>query len=217
MNDSSSSAWSMPTGKTQATSINATGDADGRRTPAAQPRVRRRNRIISSCLECRRRKLKCDRGNPCNTCVKNNRQCHFISPSFDAAAQARLAEVKEKMGILEKSLEEDIVRRNRARTGSSDSPSLSDPLVQQHAIHSEDEEGEDTKDLKFTDFAREDATYYEDEEADDDIVDLGIALGKVRITERIGGLVRPIFSDEVSTHTRRSNLTDVETSSYNKR
>jgi len=117
-----------------------------------------------------------------------------------------LAEVKEKMGILEKSLEEDIVRRNRAQTGSSSYPSVSDSFLRQEETYSEDEEGEDTKDLRSSDFAREDAAYYEDEEGDDDIVDLGIALGKVRITERIGGLVRPKFSDEVSTRTSLSGL-----------
>ncbi|KAF3053565.1 hypothetical protein E8E11_011800 [Didymella keratinophila] len=99
------------------------------------------------------------------------------------------------MGILEKSLEEDIVRRIQAQTGSSTSPSVSDSLRQQETYS--DEEAEDTKDLKSSAYVREDAAYYEDEEGDDDIVDLGIALGKIRITERIGGLVRPKFSDEL--------------------
>lgn len=102
------------------------------------------------------------------------------------------------MGILEKSLEEDIVRRKRAQTGSLNTSSVTESLQMQQVTYSEEEE-EDTKDLRSSDFAREDAAYYEDEEGDDDIVDLGIALGKVRITERIGGLVRPKFSDEVST------------------
>ncbi|KAJ4340988.1 hypothetical protein N0V87_002026 [Didymella glomerata] len=99
------------------------------------------------------------------------------------------------MGILEKSLEEDIVRQNRAQTKSSTFPSVPDPLRQQEAYS--EEEDEHTKGLRSSVFAREDAAYYEDEEGDDDIVDLGIALGKVRITERIGGLVRPKFSDEL--------------------
>lgn len=63
---------------------------------------------------------------------------------------------------------------------------------------SEEEEQEDIKDLKSSAYATFDSAYYEDEEGDDDIVDLGIALGKVRITERIGGMVRPRFTDEVS-------------------
>lgn len=160
------------------------------------PRVRRRNRIISSCLECRRRKLKCDRGQPCTNCVKASRQCLFISPSFDAAAQARLAEVKEKMGILERSLEEDVVQRNRVQTGSLSSVDKSESTTRPEQIHSRDEEDDDIRGLQSSEYVREDAAYYE-EEGDDDVVDLGIALGKVRINERIGGLVRPKFSDEV--------------------
>jgi hypothetical protein len=204
MTDSTSPNRSRSDGQIRTTLPDANGGVGERRTQTAQPRVHRRNRIISSCLECRRRKLKCDRGNPCTGCVKANRQCHFISPSFDAAAQARLAEVKEKMGILEKSLEEDIVRQNRAQTKSSTFPSVPDPLRQQEAYS--EEEDEDIKDLRSSVFAREDAAYYEDEEGDDDIVDLGIALGKVRITERIGGLVRPKFSDEVSSRTVLNEL-----------
>lgn len=170
--------------------------ADERTTQnAQQPRIRRRNRIISSCLECRRRKLKCDRGQPCVNCVKGSRQCHFIAPGFDAAAQARLAEVKEKMGILERSLEEDIVQRNGIPTGTFHSFNKSDTLLSREEAYSEEE---DTKDLKSSEYATEDAVYYDDEEGDDEIVDLGIAMGKVRINERIGGLVRPKFSDEVS-------------------
>src|SRR4051812_37097422 len=30
-----------------------------------QQKIRRRNRLITSCLECRRRKLKCDKTHPC--------------------------------------------------------------------------------------------------------------------------------------------------------
>ncbi|UPX19350.1 uncharacterized protein EKO05_0009617 [Ascochyta rabiei] len=165
---------------------------------AQPPRVRRRNRIISSCLECRRRKLKCDRGQPCTNCVKASRQCHFIAPGFDAAAQARLAEVKEKMGILEMSLEEDVAQRNRVQTDSSASLNKLSSTLSPVETYSEGEEEEGTEHLKTSQYSREDSVYYECEEGDDDIVDLGIAMGKVRITERIGGLVRPKFSDELS-------------------
>ena len=187
----------MSNGQVGTSSSNTTSNKDEGKTQNVQPRVRRRNRIISSCLECRRRKLRCDRGQPCTNCVKASRQCHFISPSFDAAAQARLAEVKEKMGILERSLEEDIAQRNRIQIGSLSSKK-SDTVLSEGGIYSEEEEQEDIKDLKSSEYAREDSAYYEDEEGDDDIVDLGIAFGKVRITDRIGGMVRPKFSDEVS-------------------
>lgn len=146
-----------------------------------EPRVRRRNRIIKSCLECRRRKLKCDKVQPCTNCVKVSRQCHFIAPGSDPVAQAKLAEVKEKMGILERSLEADLAQQRR-----------------NEAAYSDDDEDDEIRNLDPTQMAEDDAAFYEDEEANDDIVDLGIAMGKVRITERIGGLMRPKFSEEVS-------------------
>ena len=40
-----------------------------------QPRRRRRPAL--SCLECRRRKIKCDRNEPCNHCVSSQAQCNF--------------------------------------------------------------------------------------------------------------------------------------------
>ncbi|CAO2656321.1 Nn.00g051240.m01.CDS01 [Neocucurbitaria sp. VM-36] len=168
--------------------------AGEKRPQHPQSRVRRRNRLITSCLECRRRKLKCDKGNPCANCTKISRQCVFIASGFDADAQARLAEVKEKMGILERSLEEGIARKTQSKSGTSSAPLK---LPGQEESYSDREEEADTKDLDPSLFAIEDAAYYEDEN-NDDVVDLGIAMGKVRITERIGGLVRPRFSEELA-------------------
>ena len=96
------------------------------------------------------------------------------------------------MGILERSLEEDIAQRNKVQAGLFPSFDGLDPALSQDETYSEEEE--DTRNLKSSEYAREDSAYYEDEEGDDDIIDLGIAMGKVRITERIGGLVRPKFS-----------------------
>lgn len=46
--------------------------------------------------------------------------------------------------------------------------------------------------------AVEDAAYDEVDGDDDKLLDLGISLGKMRITERIGGFFRPKISQEVS-------------------
>jgi hypothetical protein len=43
-----------------------------------------------------------------------------------------------------------------------------------------------------------DLTYEDDADGADDMIDLGIQIGKMRITERIGGLSRPRISEEVS-------------------
>ena len=108
------------------------------------------------------------------------------------------------MGILERSLEDDVSRRSRVQQGLPSADNDLDPASQQDKVYSGEEEDEDTKNLRSTDYATEDNAYYEDEYADDDIVDIGIALGKLRITERIGGLVRPKFSGEVSVCTPMS-------------
>ena len=73
-------------------------------------RVRRRNRIIASCLECRRRKLKCDKTAPCTNCSRASRDCVYLAPALDSASQRRLAELKDRMGSLEQSLEQNVTR-----------------------------------------------------------------------------------------------------------
>ncbi|KAH8164033.1 hypothetical protein CIB48_g4246 [Xylaria polymorpha] len=47
---------------------------------------RRRRRPALSCLPCRRRKLKCDRANPCARCVLTNTRCTFRVYGGDPAA-----------------------------------------------------------------------------------------------------------------------------------
>ena len=47
------------------------GGLDGSRNGSDQPPARKRQRVRLSCLECRRRKLSCDRGFPCERCIKS--------------------------------------------------------------------------------------------------------------------------------------------------
>lgn len=91
------------------------------------------------------------------------------------------------MGSLERSLEKDIARRASGAnlTETYDSESGDDAA----AI-------EDEKELMPTPLAVVDAAY--DAGADDDLVDLGIQLGRMRISDRVGGMVRPRLGEEVS-------------------
>lgn len=99
--------------------------------------------------------------------------------------------------MLERTLEEDVARRGTPkRSSSTSSPYEAPALPGQEPGYSDEEEDEDAKNLQSTSLAVEDATYYEDD-GNDDIVDLGISMGKLRITERIGGLFRPRLSEEV--------------------
>lgn len=152
----------------------------------AAPRIRRRNRMITSCLECRRRKLKCDKSHPCSNCTKSTRDCLFLAPALDSASQLKLNEIKEKMGSLERVLEQDVAKKG-ARIGP------------RRGVDDEEidfaPEPEDEKDLEPTPLALKDVTY--DDNADDDLRDLGFMMGKVRITDRVGGFFRPKMAEEV--------------------
>ncbi|KAE8403080.1 hypothetical protein BDV37DRAFT_148258 [Aspergillus pseudonomiae] len=72
-------------------------------------------RVIASgrsCLECRRRKIKCDRSLPCAYCVRTHIQCAYPQPktgvnadhSVDSDLVARVESIESKFQSLERSL-----------------------------------------------------------------------------------------------------------------
>jgi hypothetical protein len=146
--------------------------------------IRRRNRMINSCLECRKRKLTSP---SCVNCLKAGRDCLYIGPRLDEASQLRLAELKEKQGSLERQLERDVAKSTSTKSAQ-----------QQRILADEVEDGsDDERDLEATPLVALDLTYEDDADGADDMIDLGIQIGKMRITERIGGLSRPRISEEV--------------------
>ncbi|KAI5927808.1 hypothetical protein F4810DRAFT_699056 [Camillea tinctor] len=150
--------------------------------------IRRRNRMINSCLECRKRKLKCSKTSPaCTNCVKAGRDCLYLGPRLDEASQMRLAEIKEKQGTLERQLERDVAKSTTSKN------SLQQRILADEVEDNYDEE----RDLEATPLVALDLTYDDDVDGADDMIDLGIQIGKMRITERIGGLSRPRLSEEV--------------------
>src|SRR5271170_5356018 len=137
--------------------------------PAAssQTRVRRRNRMITSCLECRRHKLKCDRLHPCTNCSKFTRDCVFLAPALDSASQMKLIEIKEKMGSLEQVLAKDIARKKKDSPGPGKErqPNRRSPADLPGGNESNSDEApvpEDEKDLEPTPLAVMDAAFEDD-------------------------------------------------------
>jgi hypothetical protein len=180
------------------------GGGDSRSLPTRGERIRRRNRTITSCLECRRRKLGCNKTHPCTHCRLHGRGCVYISNALDPHSQIKLAEIKEEWGSIERKLERDI-----ARVGH---PRVDDPLAGRSEEGILAEEGE--QDLEPSPMAVTDAAYEDD--ADGELYDLGIQMGRMRclnhathqvwmyadfrggrINERIGGLYRPMMAEEV--------------------
>jgi Fungal Zn(2)-Cys(6) binuclear cluster domain len=183
-------------GATQATSPPAA-------SPSPPHRIRRRNRMITSCLECRRRKLKCDKLHPCTNCAKFVRDCVFLAPALDSASQLKLTEIKEKMGVLERGLEVEVANAKKQQRLSQDGGnaiienggqighvqhlrkgSIDLPGELTHEDSEEDGAAdfpEDEKDLEPTPLAVVDAAY--DDDADDDMLDLGVKMGKMRYAQ----------------------------------
>lgn len=165
--------------------------------------IRRRMRMITSCLECRRRKLKCNKSQPCVNCQKFQRECLYLGPKLDEASQLRLNEIKDKVGSLERQLERDVAKGTAggARGGGSNGNGDGSSSSSQQRILADDVEDDcnEEQDLQLTPMVALDLTYEDcaDGVGTDDLIDLGIRVGRMRITERIGGLNRPRISEEV--------------------
>lgn len=99
----------------------------------------------------------------------------------------RLAEIKEKQGTLERELERDVAKSTTSKS------TLQQRILADDIAGEYDDEG----DLEATPLAALDVTYEDDADEAGDMIDLGIQIGKMRITERIGGLSRPRISEEV--------------------
>lgn len=182
--DSSSSSMPAPQVPTPASTTPAPSGSSAR--SSSKP-IRRRMRMITSCLECRRRKLKCDKSHPCTNCVRFHRECVYLGPKLDEAGQLRLTEIKEKVGSLERQLERDAVH------------GLASPAKQQRIL-ADDIEGQfqEGHGLEPTDMVALDHTYEDTADDTDAVIDLGVLVGRMRLTDRIGGFSRPRISDEIS-------------------
>ena len=59
--------------------------------PHLSPPVKKRRRPALSCEQCRRRKVRCDRGSPCSTCVQSgNKTCSYAAPPRPRASHPRV-------------------------------------------------------------------------------------------------------------------------------
>lgn len=153
--------------------------------------VRRRNRIINSCLECRKRKLRCTRGHPCESCARNQRNCVFLDGALDAVGLHKLTEIKNQVGNLEDLLASEVAVRARRPTERRGSTSGRSSAMGRFG----DPERIKEEELQLNMTAIPEAIYEDD--LDDELSDLGLQVGMLRISERIGALFRPHLTQEV--------------------
>lgn len=58
----------------------------------ARPIPRRRRRPVTSCVECRRRKVRCDRRDPCNSCKVLRVCCTYTSQAGQSASAIQVSQ-----------------------------------------------------------------------------------------------------------------------------
>jgi len=104
--------------------------------------------------------------------------------------------------MLEKNLEREVSSRTTKHhiggslvlPSSQTSPSM--PKTEEDEGDDDDDEVEDEEALEPTPLAALDAGY--EDNGDDEMMDLGVQMGKMRITDRIGGWIRPKLVDELN-------------------
>jgi hypothetical protein len=103
------------------------------------------------------------------------------------------------MGALEKTLEREVAsQQSKVHLGGANVTRAHGESDFTHVDRNEDEEagGEEEDDLEPTPLASLDNVYEED--ADDELMDLGVQMGKMRISERVGGWIRPKLVEELT-------------------
>ncbi|KAL3451541.1 hypothetical protein BJX65DRAFT_268057 [Aspergillus insuetus] len=193
----------MPDRKITPDSGPASGDDPlANATSKAQARPKRRNRVILSCLECRRRKMKCDRGEPCTPCRTAGHECVYVAnpKEGDPAFRQKLVEMKEAKDALDESLRPTAGDRAHRQGATSARRKRAKGDEQELSSEEESDGSADDAYLQPTPLAVQDAAYGDsgDDEDHDGVEELGVRIGRMRLGERIGGLFRPRIADEVS-------------------
>lgn len=161
------------------------------RKDAAEEKPRRklvvpsRKRPIKACMECRRRKNKCDRKSPCSICLRDNYQCLYVPHALAPEELAKIIRLKRRKRALESALEQQVAR-------PVSTPEVRKQSHQDQADGIKSEDNNETSQLNR--FAVAAAAYEEDENA----MDIGICIGKCQLTGRVAGYLRPVMADGVS-------------------
>lgn len=137
------------------------------------------SRAIKSCLECRRRKMRCSRIQPCQNCDRFSRDCVYLSVpvcSSSLSSDAKRDVVHRSAGTAESlpwSASESRNNGGRIRPQMTwDGPEInSDPVAKLGGFETFD--------------------------TNNDNPDVGLQIGRLRICERMGGLFRSQIAKKV--------------------
>ena len=135
------------------------------------------------------------------------RDCVFLAPALNSASQLKLAEIKEKMGRLERGLAAEVASAKKearlpSNRGEASHEKANREMDAQYIAkvgidlpgelspEQSDDDGnvdvlEDEKGLEPTPLAVLDAAYEDEEEhANDEMLDLGVKMGKLRYVRK---------------------------------
>ena len=141
----------------------------------------RRGRAIRSCLECRRRKMRCNRSRPCQNCNRFCRDCVYLAfPDWPSGAPNNAngegsAQSPAQGGGRAFPSYESNQHTGLVQTSPSTHHHLgcdSDALAKHNGLYDMDADGEP--------------------------LDVAIQVGRLSITEKIGGFFRPHVASQVS-------------------
>lgn len=122
-----------------------------------QKPIRKRNRVSLSCLFCKKRKVKCDKGDPCSTCKKYNAECIYElqlqhqptklrKPDYEGVEERKDSDnsnVYDELKLLKEklaSLEDSFKSKKSPSTGSNEESCLvSDEILGYNPISSKEE------------------------------------------------------------------------------
>ena len=155
--------------------------------PPTSPRTEenqgyRRGRAIRSCLECRRRKMRCNRSRPCQNCNRFCRECVYLPfPEWPSGASSQ----NKEQGALQAPV------RGGGRAFPSFDSNQNSVYVPLPPFTNPDY-GYDSDTLKHDRF--------NDTDADDDFSDVALQVGRLSITEKIGDFFRPHVANQVSVY-----------------
>ena len=154
--------------------------------PPTSPRTEdsqgyRRGRAIRSCLECRRRKMRCNRSRPCQNCNRFCRECVYLPfPEWPSGAPSNPQ--------LEPNLQSPVQGDGRAYPSFDSHQRFGHVQPSTFTNHGA---GYEPNTL-----AKQDRSC--DTEADDDTLDVALQVGRLSITEKLGGYFRPHIATQVS-------------------
>lgn len=140
----------------------------------------RRGRAIRSCLECRRRKMRCNRSRPCQNCNRFCRDCVYLAfPEWPSGASINASR--------EVGSQTPGHSRDRAFPPSDSSQQNANVQLAPFAHHGR---GYDSnKPVKHESY---------DDDTDFQPLDVGLQIGKLNITEKTNGSFKPHLASQVS-------------------